>query len=169
MKKPTLTIERLKQAYLYMPETGEFLRLQETNSFGGKAKVGSVAGARNANGYLRIGIDRKLYWAHRLAWFYMTGEWPKRDIDHIDLDKSNNRWSNLREATKSQNQANTQKRSDNTSGFKGVCKTASGTWQAVIWVKKQKLCLGTFPTAQEAFAVYQTAAEEYFGKYHRKS
>ena len=169
MKHPTLTLERLKQVYLYDPETGEFIRLQETNSHRGRAKVGGVAGSNSGERYIRIGIDGQVYRAHRLAWFYMTGEWPENGVDHEDLDPSNNRWSNLRPATQSQNAVNTRKRRDNTSGFKGVCKTPSGTWQAVIWVKQRKICLGTFTTPQEAFSAYQLAAEEHFGKYHRKS
>jgi len=169
MKKTKLTLERLKKVYLYDPGTGLFLRLEETPSHGGKAKVGSPAGANDGGRYVRIGLDGQIYRAHRLAWFYMTGEWPKDGVDHIDLDGTNNRWSNLRAATQSQNAANTRKRRDNTSGFKGVSRTASGTWQACIWVKKRKICLGTFPTPQEAFSAYQIAAEEHFGKYHRKS
>lgn len=169
MKKPSLTLERLKQVYLYVPETGEFLRLEETISRGWKAKVGAAAGSNSGERYTRIGIDGQVYRAHRLAWFYMTGAWPENGVDHIDVDPANNRWANLRAATQSQNAVNTRKRRDNTSGFKGVSKTASGTWQAVIWVRKKKLCLGTFPTPQEAFEAYQLAAEEHFGKYHRKS
>lgn len=169
MKKEKLTLERLKQVYLYIPQTGEFLRLQATRSYGAKAEVGQSAGSQSGERYIRIGIDGQVYRAHRLAWFYMTGEWPENGIDHIDLDPSNNRWSNLRAATQSQNAANTRKRRNNTSGFKGVSETASGTWQAVIWVKQKKVCLGTYKTPEEAFEAYQKGAEEHFGTYHRTS
>jgi len=164
--KPVLTLERLKQVYFYDPETGEFLRLLETNSHMGTAKVGEAAGSVSGERYVRIGLDGKVYRAHRLAVFYMTGEWPIR-VDHEDLDGTNNRWKNLRPATVSQNQANTSRRKDNTSGFKGVSKTASETWQAVIWVRKKKLCLGTYATPHEAFAAYKSAHEKHFGAFSR--
>lgn len=164
-----LTLKRLKQVYLYEPETGRFLRLQEANSFGGKAKVGTVAGSSSGERYLRIGIDGKVYRAHRLAWFYVTGEWPEHGVDHIDMNPVNNRWANLRAATQSQNAVNTSRRRDNTSGFKGVKRTVSGGWQAVLHVNGKKLSLGTFKTPQEAFDAYTAAASKNFGSYHRKS
>lgn len=164
-----LTLERLKQVYLYKPDTGEFIRLQEANSHGGRAKVGDVAGSKSGERYIRIGVDGRVYRAHRLAWFYMTGRWPEHGVDHEDLDPSNNRWSNLRAATQSQNAANTKRQKNNTSGFKGVSRTPSGTWYAAVNVKKRKICLGTFATPEEAFAAYRQAAEEHFGKFHRSS
>jgi hypothetical protein len=167
--KPTLTLKRLKEVYFYEPETGQFLRLIATNSSAGKAKVGEPAGSKSGERYVRIGIDGRVYRAHRLAWFYMTGEWPENGIDHIDLDATNNRWSNLRAADQSQNLANTKRRSDNTTGFKGVTRTASGTWQAKIWVNQQQICLGTFATPYEAFDAYKSAAEKYFGSFSRTS
>lgn len=166
--KETLTLERLKQVYLYDPLTGQFTRLQAANSHKGKAQVGEIAGYTGGR-YRRIGIDGQVYPAHRLAVFYMTGKWPEHGVDHKDLDPTNNRWENLRLADQSQNGANTPRRRDNTSGFKGVCKTASGTWQAVIWVKAKKHCLGTYATPQEAFAIYKSAAEKHFGTFSRPS
>lgn len=167
--KRELTLERLKQVYIYDPDTGDFFRLEETNSHKGKAKVGDRAGSKSGGKYLRIGIDGRVYLAHRLAWFYMTGEWPENGVDHIDLEPLHNWWSNLRAATQSQNAANTRRRRDNTSGFKGVCKTASDTWQAVIWVKGKKHCIGTYQTPHEAFEAYKKAAETHFGSFSRTS
>ena len=163
----SLTVDRLHEAYLYEPDTGNFIRLQETNSYGGKAKVGEVAGHIGNTGYIRIGLDGRVYLAHRLAWFYMTGEWPSRYIDHINMIKTDNRWSNLRAATMSQNQANTKRRKDNTSGYKGVTKTPFNTWQAKTMFNGKKISLGTYDTPEEAFAAYRKAAEELFGDFHR--
>jgi HNH endonuclease len=167
MRAPKLTVDRLKQVYLYVPETGQFLRLQETNSHNGKAKVGEPAGSLSGERYIRIGIDGRVYRAHRLAWFYMTGEWPEYGVDHIDLDPTNNRWENLRAADQSQNAVNTRRRKDNTSGFKGVSKTANGRWQARLYVKGKKIVVGTYATPQEAFNAYRTEADKHFGSFHR--
>jgi hypothetical protein len=71
------------------------------------ARAGDVAGgANNGDRYRRIRVDNQLYQAHRLAWLYMTGEWPSNGIDHINGHRADNRWANLREATQSQNMAN---------------------------------------------------------------
>lgn len=81
-----LTQSELKNKLTYNPETG---------LFGRKNKI---AGSLRPNGYIQIGINKKLFRAHRLAFLYMTGEWPKSDVDHIDMDRKNNKWANLREA-----------------------------------------------------------------------
>lgn len=84
-----LIIERLKELLSYNPETGLFTRLCWT---GGNARKGTIAGTRDAHGYIRLLIDGRKYYAHRLAWFYMTGEWPENDTEHKDLDGFNNKW-----------------------------------------------------------------------------
>jgi hypothetical protein len=87
----------------YTPETGEFL----WNLPRPKIRVGQRAGYKKKNtGYIYIEIDGKSYSAHRLAWFYVTGTFPKKQIDHINRNRSDNRYENLREATNSQNKAN---------------------------------------------------------------
>lgn len=82
----------------YNPITGVFTRLQRKGNF----KAGSVAGTL-ANGYIQIRIDKIYYLGHRLAWLYMTGNWPTFEVDHRDMVRSNNIWTNLREATSGQN------------------------------------------------------------------
>ncbi|CAH0532169.1 Phage HNH homing endonuclease (ACLAME 27) [Ralstonia phage UAM5] len=100
--------------------------------------------------------------AHRLAWLYMTGKWPEQFIDHANMNKGDNRWGNLREANKSQNNANQPART--TSGLKGAYwSNASMSWQAKI----NKRYLGSYGTAEEAHAAYMEAARERFGEFAR--
>ena len=121
MKK--LTRARLRELFHYDPETGLFTRLITTSS---RARAGMVAGSLHGEGYLSIRIDGRLYLSHHLAWFYMTGRWPRRIIDHEDTDGTNNRWVNLRKANKSGNGANARLSRANTSGFKGVSRGRPG-------------------------------------------
>lgn len=112
-----ITQKELKRKLHYDPLTGVFTWLVRPAKW---LDAGANAGSIQKNGYVSISIDNKKYYAHRLAWLYMTGSWPKGKIDHKDTDKSNCAWSNLREATPTQNNCNTNLRSDNTSGHKGV-------------------------------------------------
>ena len=80
----------------YDPATGVFTRLCRTAP---NADAGDVPTTENGKGYIRFRINKKKYYAHRVAWFYMTGEWPKQDIDHINGDTRDNRWANLRDVS----------------------------------------------------------------------
>jgi hypothetical protein len=111
-----------------------------------------------------IWIDGKRYYAHRLAWLYMTGKFPDQQIDHIDQDGTHNIWRNLREATNTQNAANSRRR-NNASGFKGVFWQRSRRWRASIMVNSRRIHLGYFNTPEEAYAVYLAAAQKYFGEF----
>jgi hypothetical protein len=115
-----------------------------------------------------LSIDGRQYAAHRLAWLHMTGEWPPADIDHANGDPGDNRWNNLRAATRAQNISNGRKRSTNTSGFKGVSwRSAKEKWQAAITVNGLKRFLGYFDDPAEAHAAYVRAAEKYHGEFAR--
>ncbi|MCK9994454.1 MAG: hypothetical protein Dbin4_02974, partial [Alphaproteobacteria bacterium] len=103
MKMAELTQSRLKELLHYDPDTGVFTRRVQTSS---NARVGDVAGCLHPEGYRHIQIDGKRYAAHRLAWLYMTGEWPTNQLDHLNGVRDDNRWGNLREATHGQNQQN---------------------------------------------------------------
>lgn len=151
-----LTQEYLRELMRYDPDTGIFTRLVSRSS---TAMKGRVAGTKNSRGYLQISIDRKLYSAHRLAWFYVYGVWPSCEIDHINRCKSDNRILNLREATGSENQQNRLKSKNNTSGYKGVFwhKTKQ-KWYAAILVNSKAIHLGVFKTTEEAYAAYCEAA-----------
>jgi hypothetical protein len=158
------TPERLRELMDYNPDTGEFTWLR------GRARTarGTVAGHRCPDGYISIKIDREPNLAHRLAWLYMTGEWPSNDLDHRDLNRSNNAWSNLRLASPSLNQANTTKRERNTTGYKGVVYWPKrGKWSSSIMVRGKRMFLGMFDSAAEAHWHYSEMAKEHFGEFAR--
>jgi hypothetical protein len=150
-----LTLERLKEVLDYNPETGIFTWKHRP---AGRATwntryAGKVAGCIDCYGYVKIAIDDVAYRGHRLAWFYMTGAWPLIEADHENLNKADNRFSNLREATKSQNATNRTKRSDNTSGFKGVSyQKQIKKWVAQATLDGTHYHFGCFDTPEEAHA-----------------
>lgn len=150
----TITAHRLKELFEYSPETGEFIRIKKTSS---KTHIGTVAGTVNHHGYVIICIDYKLYSAHRLAWLYMTGEWPKEEVDHIDGHRSNNRFVNLRDVSVSMNRQNRRAADRKSkSGLLGV-NTNKYSWAARIKVDGKKISLGSYPTPELAHAAYVEA------------
>ena len=151
----------------YCPRTGEFSWRVMRNSYGGCVKPGSLAGTIDKNGYRAIGINGRLYWAHRLAWYVSTGEWAPIQIDHIDANPDNNAITNLRKATMTQQRANQKVRRDSRTGIKGVTATPSGRWVARIRKDGIKYRLGTFDSPEEAHAAYMRAARRLFGDYAR--
>lgn len=154
-----VTHEQLTRLLAYDPETGDFTWLVD----GRRCTAGQIAGHRNlVNKYLRIWVGGCSYYGHILAWFYMTRRWSVEEIDHKDTDKTNNKWDNLREATRVQNTRNANCRFNNKSGFKGVSKKGN-SFRAVI----ERDHLGMFTTAQEAAAAYDLEAIKRFGKFAR--
>lgn len=97
----TLTLGRLKELLHYAPDTGLFTwRVERLRGKGSlTVKPGDVAGCLSPTGYILLRIEGRNYLANRLAWLYMTGEWPKYEVDHDDRDTTNNRWNNLRDVT----------------------------------------------------------------------
>jgi hypothetical protein len=154
----SLTIEKLKEYFNYDAETGLFTRIKKTNN---KVKLGQVAGANSNQRYIEIKIEYIKYQSHRLAWLYMTGEMPKELIDHINCNKHDNRWCNLREATPLENSQNKRvAKINNSSGYLGVCfsKTKkSNPYRAVITANNKYYGLGYYATALEAHNVYLDA------------
>lgn len=156
-----LTAERLREILSYDPDTGEFTWKKSRRG----VKAGATAGCLNGSGYLLIRIDGKLYRAHRLAWFYMTGEWPLREIDHKEGESSNNRWFNLREASHRkniENQRNAHK--GNTSEVLGICLKKdhyrASPWIAKITIGGKQKNLGYFRTKEAAHEAYLRAKRE---------
>ena len=162
----TLTAERLREVLNYDPGTGVFTWLVTLSN---RAQAGVMAGLISNGGCILIGIAGSKYQAHRLAWLYMTGEWPESQIDHRDNSRGNNRWENLRLATPRQNNRNMKKRRDNTSGFKCVTRVqGSRKWRARIHLSGgREIHLGCFDTKEEAHAAYVDAAEAHFGEFAR--
>jgi hypothetical protein len=158
-----LTATQVRQFLNYNPKTGEFTWKA---LFGNSSKtIGSVAGTKSR--YVRIRLFYKFYLAHRLAYLYMTGVWPDEEIDHINGDGLDNRWSNLRPATHTQNMMNSRKRMKN--GLpKGVSRhKRSGKYQAHIRVNKESISLGLFTSTQTAHIAYALAAKKHFGDFAR--
>lgn len=127
--------------------------------------AGKRAGGMHGK-YLSVCIDLKQYYQHRLAWLMMTGDDPDQEIDHIDTDKHNNKWDNLRLATLNQQRYNAGIRKNNTSGFKGVswCE-ANQNWTAQICINYERIKLGSYATAEEAAEAYRQAAIRLHGEF----
>jgi hypothetical protein len=153
-----LTQEYLKSVLHYDTNSGIFTRLAITTN---SVKIGDVAGTMR-HGYVMVGVASKQYRAHQLAWFYITGKWPDHEIDHINRIKHDNRWENLRKASRSQNLANSSVRC--ASGYKGAYPKGS-RWQSKITVSQSVIYLGSFDTKEAAHSAYCAAADKYFGEY----
>jgi hypothetical protein len=164
--KHAAVFNRLREILHYDPETGIFARLISTSNC---VRTGDVAGCLDkSRGYLIIRIDGRNYLAHRLAFLFMTGIWPPHQIDHVNLDRADNRWVNLRMATGAQNSANTRVKANNKSGFKGVgwCK-GRRKWRAQIQANGKQTHLGYRNTCEEAAALYAEAAVKFHGEFAR--
>ena len=163
MKKPKLTLARLREVLDYDPATGIF----RWKISAGSASPGKIAGSDDGHGYVKIRIDGVAYFAHRLAWLLMTGRWPSRLIDHEDRNGLNNVWTNLRLATYSQNGANTGLRKDNKLGVKGV-EAAGDRFVVRFWANGKRHYFGSFNTLSEASSVAATKMAKIQGKFTRK-
>lgn len=160
-----LAAERLRELLHYDPETGKFTWRAYR---GARAKQGESPGFVNPLGYIEIRIDKKLYRAHRLAWLYSYGEWPERNIDHANGDPSDNRLSNLRLCSQSENAANSRRKSTNSSGVKGVYwNKQAGKWRARITKNYKTIEIGQFDRLEDAAAAYARTAEKVFGQFAR--
>ena len=148
----------LKQHLIYNPDTGQVFR----------RRSGKLITSVHSGGHLQINLNKgAVKLLHRVIWCYMTGEWPVSQIDHIDGNPKNNKWSNLRLATNTQNSRNSGKPKNNTSGFKGVswCKRDK-VWRAQIDANKKVYRLGDFLTKEEAYKAYCKACLKYHGEFN---
>lgn len=156
-----LTQEYVKSILHYDPITGLWTWLVDD---WGRVK-GAIAGSTSDNGYIQITINGKKYKAHRLAWLYVTGEWPKTEIDHDDTNTKNNKWENIREATGTENCYNYPVKVTNKLGVKGVHRVKNGRYKAQIQINKIKIYLGRFDTLEEAQAAHDNAANKHQGEF----
>jgi hypothetical protein len=172
-----LTAAYVREALEYDPVTGLFRwRDRPREHFATKRAfsswnacfAGKGAGRQDDVGYRRISICGQVYKGHRIAWLYVTGRWPHAEIDHVNGVKDDNRFANLREATRHENNRNSKRPRNNTSGLKGVCwHKRDGKCRAQIRVSGRNLCLGNFTTPEEAHAAYVKASERLHGVFGR--
>lgn len=160
MAKPLITADRLRELLDYDAENGHFTW---KIAAGRRVHAGDVAGWKTDKGYVAVMVDGKTYVAHRLAWFYMYGEWPKEQIDHINGGRDDNRIANLRDVPGMVNSQNRREAKPGTkSGFLGVSKVGSKTspYQACIRANGKPVYLGVFADPAEAYSVYLAAKRQ---------
>lgn len=159
MAEPILTAARLRELLHYDPDTGVFTwRFTRRN-----AKAGTTAGSMFSCGLrMRIQVDGRGYHYGRVVWLYMTGEWPKQVIDHIDGDPKNNRFANLRDVSNTHNIQNQRRpHADNGgTGVLGTCISPHGGYEARISYKGKNKYLGHFKTVEAAHQRYLEAKRE---------
>lgn len=153
----TITVERLRALLDYDPATGNLLWRASPNN---RVRAGALAGVIGSNGYRRVMLDMVRYPAHRLVWLHVTGQWPSQQVDHINGNRADNRFENLRDVSPSANAQNQRAaKASNKSGFLGVY-PARGRFCAAIWLGQAPKHLGYFDSAEAAHAAYVTAKRQ---------
>ena len=160
-RDPSFTQEELKRLLRYDRKSGFwYWRMKRSH----RVLKGQRAGCVNkTDGRRYIRIDKGKYSEHRLAWFYVKGTWPRLDVEHKDGTLLNNAWTNLRLATRTQNQGNARARVK----FKGVSKVRTGKYTAQIQKSGIKLHIGTFDTPEQAHKAYVRRAKQLYGEFAR--
>ena len=157
-----ITQDELKDVLHYCKESGRFTWI---NPNGTKIKPGEKAGSIHGHGYRVIAINGKIYYAHRLAFLFVTGAFPIDYVDHLNHKRSDNRWINLRAVTRGENQKNKKLNKNNKSGFAGVSwKAADKRWVANINTNGKRIHLGLFTSLDDAIAARMKANIEH--KFH---
>ncbi len=159
-----ITQEHIKKLYRYDEDTGDLIVKTSSKLY----LLNTVAGTINSRGYTVITINKIKYQAHILIWLYKTGTMPPEgyEIDHKDTVRHNNSWKNLRLATRSENLRNSNLRSDNTTGIKGIT-FRRNKYDAIITINGKQTLIGHFTTKEEASAALNAAREELHGKFAR--
>ena len=155
-----LTLKRLKETLLYDEDSGVFKWKATICS---RAISGETAGTDNGVGYIKIAIDNTVYYAHRLAWFWVNGYFPEHGIDHINRNKKDNSIKNLREISQQCNARNCDLYKNNTSGIKGVFwEERRKKWRSTITVNRIRKNIGYHSTKIDA-AIHRWLAEKKYG------
>lgn len=175
-----LTAEYVRAILKYDPEEGSLTWLHRPRSDFVDERAMKIWNTKNAGkaagsidrtrGVCHLVINRKKHKIHRVIWLIQTGAWPANLVEHKDMNPSNNRWNNLREATKGENGMNRIAPRNNSSGLKGaVYYKRHGTWMGKIKIKGKTLHLGYFSTPEAAHAAYCVAAELHYGEFARSA
>lgn len=159
-----ITQEQLKERLYYNQQFGIFVWKK---NIGSGAAAGAIAGCLDrVNGYILIGIDKKMMSAHRLAFLYMNGDLPENEVDHRNRIRSDNTWSNLRLCTHQQNQQNKSMQKNNKSGVKGVhWVKKAGKWRAQIKHDGKIITVGLFDDLENASRAIKEKRTELHGEY----
>ena len=161
-----IDVDKMRLTLDYDPETGIFKR--KIPCSGRNGKIGDVCGVVCSEGYVKISFDGVRYYAHRLALAYVNGVMPPDQADHINGIRNDNRISNLREATGSQNGMNKPVQKNNTSGFKGVSWNKDrGKWAASVNINKRKIHLGLFDSLESAANAAASARISMHGEFSK--
>lgn len=164
-RTPVLSIGRLREVLSFDSETGIFVWAVRRGRSARGSRAGNASGARR---YVQIEVDGERFYAHRLAWFYIYGEWPPHEIDHINGVSWDNRICNLRLATPTQNQYNKRRHRNNTCGVKGVYwHSKRQRWCARARVNGRAVHFGYFTSLDEARRAYAENVEKYHGAFAR--
>lgn len=162
IREENFPAEKLQECFDYNPETGQlFWKFVESNRVYVGKEAAKISGPY---GYKTVTLKGKSYRAHRLIWALVTGEWPKDFIDHIDRDRSNNKFTNLRVCTQKQNNINKTPSKNFSSPYLGVCKPRGRKlWLAQLQQDGRCRFLGYFSSEVDAAKAYDLAAKEVFG------
>lgn len=150
-----LNLDRFKQSLSYEPDTGFFRWMVRASN---KTKIGDRAGVIGTNGRRVIVLGGVKVQAHRLAWFFVHGEWPEGDIKQKNGDHDDCSINNLSHVSKIEQARLRGALTTNTSGFRGVSRHKNGRWQSSITANYKQINLGTYPTAEDASSAYEFAA-----------
>lgn len=158
VKNNHFTQEYLKEVYDYDPNTGHLLyKIKTSNSI----KIGDIPGYFDKEGYRIMSVKSSPYFAHRIIWFWHFGKWPEYEIDHINLNKNDNRINNLRDVTRSVNSFNKYLHVNNKSGYRGVIFIERiGKYRSNIKINKKNKYLGYFKYIQDAIAARKKAEKD---------
>lgn len=157
--------ERVRELFVYSPETGIFIR-RIPHGRHGCFRAGSIAGSSDRLGRVSITVDRVQCQASHLAWLYTYGAWPNLEIDHVNRNPSDNRIFNLRLSTRAQNMGNTSAHRDSSHGLRGIYfHRQSKKWHARIMVNGKVSSLGFFSSAEEAHRIYCDASIRMRGEF----